>query len=206
MKAKQVLHHLQITRPTLTSYVKNGKLRVEKLHNGRYEYNNEDVFSLKTNNKLRHNVIYARVSTSNQKKDLENQINTISEFMLKNGIIQTQVFSDVASGMNLDRKQFLTLFDQIIINKIDKVFITYKDRLTRLHFEFIEKLFNTFGTSIVALNEIDSNKSTEQEFFEDLTSMIHSFSMKMYSKRRKQKLELIAKDLKLESKIEADLC
>jgi len=75
--------------------------------------------------------------------------------------------------------------------------LVYKDRLTRINFDFIAKLFSEFGTTIVTVND-SIEKTTEQEFFEDLVSMIHSFSMKMYSKRKKKKLALVAQDLELE--------
>jgi len=87
-----------------------------------------------------------------------------------------------------------------MLHKIDKIFITYKDRLTRINFDFISKLFSEFGTTIIAVND-SIEKTTEQEFFEDLVSMIHSFSMKMYSKRKKKKLTLVAQDLELEASV-----
>jgi putative resolvase len=203
MNSKQVLNHLRVTRATLTKYVKEGKVKVKKLHNGRYDYDSNSVFNLKTAGHNRSNVIYCRVSTSNQKPDLLNQQNVVELFCQNNGLIVHKIINDVSSGMNLQRKGFQELFDLVILHKVDKVIITYRDRLTRLHFEFVEKLFKEFGTEIVVLNEIDNTKTAEQEFFEELVSMIHSFSMKMYSKRRKQKLELVAKDLKLECEVDA---
>lgn len=201
MKSKQVLNHLNITRVTLSKYVKLGKLKVIKLHNGQYDYNDVDVFNLKTNNQQRINVLYSRVSTYKQKPDLLSQEEILINFASKNGIKISNQFSEISSGMNLQRKEFQELLNLIMLHKVDKVLITYKDRLTRLHFEFLEKLFLEFGTHIIVLNDIDNLKTAEQEFFEELVSMIHSFSMKMYSKRRRQKLELIAKDLKLELEV-----
>lgn len=201
MKAKQVLNHLNITRVTLSHYVTSGKLKVTKLHNGQYDYDDKEVFNLKTSNQPRINVIYCRVSTSNQKSDLRTQEETINQFSVKNGIIISKQFCEISSGMNLQRKEFQNLLNMVMLHKIDKILITYRDRLTRLHFEFLEKLFREFGTQIIVLNDIDNSKTSEQEFFEELVSMIHSFSMKMYSKRRKQKLDLIAKDLKLELEV-----
>ncbi len=200
MKAKQVLNHLQITRTTLSRYVRDKKLRVIKLHNGQYDYLEEDVFSLKTNSSPRINITYARVSTHKQKQDLVNQEDALLQFTKINGIIISKTFSEICSGMDLQRKQFQTITQLVMLHKIDKIFITYKDRLTRINFDFISKLFSEFGTHIVILND-SIEKTTEQEFFEDLVSMIHSFSMKMYSKRKKKKLNLVAQDLELEVSI-----
>jgi len=72
MKSKDVLKILQITRPTLTKYVKKGYIRVMTKPNGDYEYNEDDVYLRAGMVVERKTVIYARVSTQKQKKDLEN--------------------------------------------------------------------------------------------------------------------------------------
>ena len=74
MTAKEVLRILGITRQTLTKYVKTEVIRFEVLHNGRYDYNEEDVYKFLNKDVKRKTYIYARVSTSKQKKDLANQI------------------------------------------------------------------------------------------------------------------------------------
>jgi len=182
LKSKDVLKILKISRVTLSKYVKEKKIRVKKLPNGYYDYNEDDVYGFIGEEYKRKNVIYARVSTNKQRNDLENQIDNIKTFMTANGIIVDEVYSDVASGLTLDRKNFLQLLDEIQDNKIDTVYITYKDRLARLSYEVVEKLFEKFNVKIKTIyNDI---KTDEQELFEDLMSVIHSFSMKMYSKRR----------------------
>lgn len=201
MKAKDVLRLLNITRPTLSKYVKEKTVKVDSEVNGQYIYNDKSIFELLNKNNPRKNVLYARVSTSSQKKDLENQIETLKEFCLSNGIQIHDIKKDISSGMNLDRKQFLEMLDDIVKYKVDKIFITYKDRLARLSFKMIENICKNFGTSIIVLDEIDNSKTIEKEFLEEIVSLIHSFSMKMYSKRRKEKLQLVSKDLELENNI-----
>ena len=66
----------------------------------------------------------------------------------------------------------------------------------------IENLFNKYGCEIIVLNEIDDNKQIEKELFEEIITLLHCFSMKMYSNRRKEKLNLIKKELELESNLE----
>ena len=201
MKSKDVLRLLQITRPTLTKYVKEQKVKITRQVNGQYDYDEQSIFDLMNRNTSRKNVFYARVSTSAQKADLDNQKDTLREFINKNGIILHHEYSDIASGMHFDRKDFEKMMSSVIDYQIQTIYITYKDRLARLSFDMIEKLFLKYGVNIVVLNEIDNPKLVEKEIFEDLMSIIHSFSMKMYSKRRKEKLELIKKDMDLENKI-----
>ena len=89
--------------------------------------------------------------------------------MSANGVVVDEVYSDIASGMTLDRKGFLNIQN----NKIDTVYITYKDRLARLSYELVEKLFNRYNVRIKTI--YNDTKSDEQELFEDLMSAIHSF-------------------------------
>jgi putative transposase orfA len=183
MKSNEVLSMLGISRVTLCRYVKLGKIRTIELPNGYYSYNKEDVYKLKGLDVKRKKVIYARVSLSKQKKELEKQIENITAYVNKNGYGIDEVYSDIASGMNLDRKGFSNLLSAVMANEIDEVFISYKDRLTLLDFDLVTRLFAQYGTRINAINSSE-NKSAEEELFEDLMSIIHSFSMNAYSKRR----------------------
>ena len=84
MKAKEVLNLLRISRNTLTRYVSNGTIRIEVQPNKYYNYNEEDVYRILNKDIKRKVVIYARVSTSKQKKDLENQIDVSSSKVMVN--------------------------------------------------------------------------------------------------------------------------
>ncbi|GAA8184474.1 IS607 family transposase [Helicobacter pylori] len=194
MKSKEVLKILKISRVTLWKYVKSGKIRVKQEPNGYYIYNDSDVYSLAGIEDGRLNVVYARVSTQKQKQDLQNQIENCISFINAKGISVDSIYSDIKSGMSLDRKGFMELLNAVMAFKIKAVYISYKDRLARLSYELVEKLFSDYGTKIVIINQCESI-SLEQELFEDIMQTIHSFSMKMYSKRH------IAKKLLLESKV-----
>ena len=201
MKSKEVLKLLKITRQTLCRYVKNNIIRAELQVNGDYNYNADDVYKLVYKDKPRKSVLYARVSSSNQKKDLENQLDTLRQFCSHNGIIIDDEYKDICSGIDLDRKQFKSMLDEITDFKIKTVYITYKDRLTRLSFNVFKSLFKKYGCEIVVLNDIDNEKQIEKEIFEEIITLLHCFSMKMYSNRRKEKLNLIKKELELENNL-----
>ena len=198
MKANKVLKILNVTRPTLVKYVKDGTIRTTTLPNGTYDYNDEDVYLKSGRTKERVSVIYSRVSTSKQKVDLENQEKTLMNWCNANGIKIVKSYKDVASGMNFDRKQFMAMLDDILEYKVDAVYITYKDRLSRISFDMFQKLFGEFGCKIVVINDTEDAKSNETEIFEEIISMLHCFAMKMYSNRRKKKLQLVKEDLKNE--------
>ena len=155
MKAKQVLSLLQITRPTLTRYVKNGTLQVRKMPNGQYDYQEDSVYFLLNKNVPGKTVIYCRVSLSKQKKDLENQVDLVKTYCFSNGLKISGVYTDIASGISFEkRKSFFTMLDDILEHKIEKVVITYKDRLSRVGFGLFKYLFAKFNTEILVISEV----------------------------------------------------
>ena len=188
MKAREVKQILGITQHTINNYVKKGILRYTEVNPFHYIYNDDDVYRLSgkvKDNPNRYNVTYSRVSLSKQKNDLVSQKQRLYDFVLSSGLTLEKEFSDVKSGMNFkDRDGLNKLISEVISNKINTVFVENKDRLARFGFELLEKLFESFGTKIVVISNAD-NITYEQELTQDLISIIHHFSMKSYSNRRK---------------------
>lgn len=181
MRSKEVLQLLKVSRVTLSSYVRNGCIKVTKTANGYYDYDDHSVYSFLGRSK-RFNVIYARVSTYKQKGGLDRQINKLENYCDNNDISFKKVFSDISSGINFDRKNFSKLLNLVFENKIDTVYITYKDRLSRLSYLTIESIFNKFGTKIVPIYQKDS--VNYDELFDEISSLMHHFSTKKYSQRK----------------------
>jgi len=198
MKAKEVLKILQVSRQTLTAYVKNGSLIVRKKTNGYYDYDEDSVLKKAGITPERKIVVYARVSTQKQKADLQNQIDTITKYANNNGYSVSKVYSDIASGISYDRGQFIELLNDVIARKIKTVFVENKDRLTRVSFNMWKDLFKQFGCDLVAINDVVNPKTEEAEIFSDIISLLHCFAMKMYSQRRKNKLRIVKEDLENE--------
>ena len=194
MKAKEVLSTLRISRGTLTNYVKEGLIKTTPLPHNRYDYDKESVYSI-INNGKRKTVIYARVSTLKQKNDLNNQIEYLKQYCFSKGISIDGVYKDIASGINFEkRKDFFKLLDCVIENKVNKVIITYKDRLSRVGFELFNSLFQKFGCEIEIISEVGSEKLDSKEIFEEIVSLLHCYSMKLYSKRKNKTInQLISK-------------
>lgn len=162
-----------------------------------YIYNDDDVYRKAGISAERTNAVYARVSTAKQKKDLDNQVQSIIQYCNNNGIKIDKVFKDVASGMDFDRKQFRDMMNMVLDHKIDTIYITYKDRFSRISFDLFERLFMEYNCKIVVINaNNEQGENEEKEIFEEIVSMLHCFSMRMYSRRRKKKLELMEEDLK----------
>ena len=197
MKAKDVLKILGVSRQTLYNYVKQGKIKVSSVYNKNfYEYDDDSVYALigKTNErKNKINISYSRVSTQNQKEQLKEQTNRIYNSCISRNIKLDKQFEEIKSGMSSDRKQFQEIIRLIISGEVELLIIENKDRLVRFGFETLEQIFKYFGTKILVLNDTIENKTYEQELTDDLISIIHYFTMKSYSHRRK--LNKIRKEL-----------
>ena len=193
LNSKEVANLCGVTIHTVCMWRKEGRLPFMKINDRVILHKIEDVEKLlnkkifsEENTKKRKNIIYARVSTSKQKDDLKKQIQILNDFCNSNGIIIDEIFAEIASGMNEDREEFNKIIDLVINKEIDKIYITFEDRLTRFGFKYFENLFDKFDTQIVVLNNKINNESFEEELSNDLISIIHHFSMKMYSNRRKK--------------------
>lgn len=186
---------MQITRPTLTKYVKEGLIKVNILPNGRYDYDKDSVYKLFNKGVERKTYIYARVSTPKQKADLENQIQMLKQFCFSNGYCISRVFSDIASGISFEkRKDFFKMLDDVIAGKVERIVITYKDRLSRVGFELFYHLFKKYNCEIIVMSEVGSEKLDSEEIFEEIISLLHCYSMKLYSKRKGQKIKKILEE------------
>ncbi len=191
MKAKEALNLLRISRKTLHVYAKDGRIRYTVMPNGFYDYNDEDVYKILNRDIKRKTVIYARVSTYKQKNDLENQIQQLKQWCFMNGYTINVIYSDIASGISFkNRKGFFEMLDEILNYRVDKVVITYKDRLSRVGFDLFKHLFAKFGAEIVVMSDVGDPKLDSEEVFEDIVSLLHCYSMKMYSKRRNHSMEV----------------
>ena len=113
-------------------------------------------------------------------------------FCSEKGITIDKEYFDIKSGMNFERDQFKDLIQEIVKGNIELIVIENKDRLCRFGFDLFNEFCKYFKTKIIVVNEL-SEKNFEPELTEDLISIIHYFSMKSYSHRRK--LNKIKKEL-----------
>lgn len=188
VKSSVAKKELQITGVTLMRWKNEGRIKYRKLSSKKYLYDIDSVdqSEVQTGYNTK-NVIYARVSTSAQKNDLANQIEIIKGYMISNGKKVDTIYQDIASGMNENRKQFKELLDSVFKREIGTVYITFKDRLSRFGFNYFKDIFTHFGTTIVVLDDNEeTNKTYQHELMEDLLAIIHSYSMKLYTNRKKK--------------------
>ena len=187
IKASQVMDELQISRGTLKLWKDKGLITYKKLSDKKYLYDINSVLKEGSVQENRLNVIYARVSTLKQVEDLNRQLCILKEYCLKQGVKIDKVFTDVGSGMNADRKEFNELLTLVFERKVKKIYISFKDRLTRFGFNYIKNICEYFDTEIEVLDDDEfRDHNNEKELTEDLIAIIHHYSMKVYNSKRKK--------------------
>ena len=189
VSAKEAKKYFQISGQTLKLWKDQNKIKYKQFspHKILYDIDSKtnDIILQSDNIDTRKNVIYARVSCTNQKQSLDNQIELIKSYMLSNGIKVDDIYFEIASGLNENRKELSRLIRDVDNNQIKNIFITYKDRLTRFGFDYFKNMFANHNTNIIILdNKEDTNKDYKFELVEDLISIIHHYSTKLYSNRR----------------------
>ena len=194
MRVKKAKTLLQVSIPTLIKYRENGYIKAtQNKYNGYWDYDEDSIYKFLNKKDKRDVVVYGRVSTPKQQKDLENQIDSLIQYANKNGYKIDSIYKDISSGLTYNRDGFKKLITRVLKHEIKTIFITYKDRFSRVSFDMWKSICDECDCDIIILNTSDSE---EKEIFEDIISLLHCFSMKMYSKRRKKKLEIIEEDLK----------
>ena len=199
-KTGEIAKFLNVSTRTVQNYCMDGKLEEIFTATNRRLISKESFINYLTKHNLlvddslstKYDAIYARVSTHKQKErgDLERQIDIISRFAIDKNPKKLKIFSDVASGLNDNRKQLNNLLDSVMNNEVDRIFINYKDRLTRFGFNYLMKICSKYNTEIVIVSNDTNNKTLQEELAEDIISVIHSFSGKLYGMRSKVKEEV----------------
>jgi len=132
-------------------------------------------------------VIYVRVSSSENRSNLDTQAERVSSFCGAKGWIVHEVVKECASGMNDNRPKLQKILKD---SKVSRIVVEHKDRLTRFGFEYINTLFNG---KIIVMNEVIED---DHDLMQDFVSLVTSFCARIYGKRRSKRItNKIIKDL-----------
>lgn len=151
-------------------------------------YREEDIIAFRDTGKVPSNqtenritIGYSRVSSHDQKKDLETQAQLVQTFCSAKGW-EFELYSDIASGLNFNRRGFNHIVSIIQQNKVENVVVTYQDRLIRFGFELFKQLCDAHNTNIITINQ-NQEHGSEKELCDDIIAIITSFSGKLHGKR-----------------------
>ena len=170
----------------------SGKIKYIRTPGGKYRYPESEIRRLLGEHAPMGKVaVYARVSSADQKEDLERQKQRLVEYARGKGYQDIIVLEDVASGLNEDRRGLAKLFELVVQKQIETVFVTYKDRLTRFGFRYLEAFFSSYGCKIETI-DTEELKESQQELVEDLIAIVTSFAGRIYGARSHKKRMIVA--------------
>ncbi len=187
LSPSEVARIFGVTRAAVIKWIKTGKIRAIEVH-GRWRIPYSEVERLLRGEVLRPRrvAIYARVSGSTQRDDLERQLRALREWVRKTyGDVEVVEVTDIGSGINAKRRGLWKLIDLARKRQVDAVIVAYKDRLTRFGFEYLEELFKAYGVKVVVAFQ-EEPKDYMQELVEDLVAIVTSFAARIYGKRSKK--------------------
>ena len=144
-----------------------------------------------------HRVIaYCRVSSAAQKPDLKNQRRVLEDFAAARGFADVEWTEEIGGGLNFNRKRFLEIMDAVGRGEVKTIVLAHKDRLVRFGYQWFERHCETHGCELLVLN--NESLSPEQEMVQDLMTIAHTFSSRLYGLRnyRKKLNEAIGRDVK----------
>lgn len=128
------------------------------------------------------NILYSRVSSSDQKADLDRQEEVLKSFVNKQNKRSFISIRDLGSGMNYKKKGLIKLIQLVMTGSVEIIYVTHKDRLLRFGFPLIEMIAKHCNTKIKVLNSTD-NESFEITLAKDVLELLTVFSARLYGKR-----------------------
>jgi excisionase family DNA binding protein len=171
---------LGVSVVTLRRWNKLGKLNSFRTFGNHRRFHINDILDIINPSRNKLHIAYARVSSHEQKKDLETQSKRLE--LIIDQYEHKMLISDLGSGLNYNKSGLKKLINLIVNSKIHTLYLTHKDRLLRFGSELIFSLCKKFGTKVVIVDAVQSI-SFEQELAQDVIELMTVFSAKLYGKR-----------------------
>ena len=185
---------LGVSEMTLRRWEKSGKLTPERTEGGHRRYDISKLSPQKfraiaENDRI--TIAYARVSSHDQKADLERQKHILEMYCANQGW-QYELISDLGSGMNYHKKGLKKLLNGILDNKVGRLVIAHKDRLLRYGAELIFAICEAKEVEVIIMNQ-GEDTSFEEDLAKDVLEIITVFSARLYGARSHKNRQLLEK-------------
>jgi putative resolvase len=185
MKLSDYAKKVGVTYRTAWNWFKSGKLDAIQMPGGTIIVKDE------INKKMEYIIIYARVSSSENKNNLDSQAERLLNYTTAKGYQIKEVVKEIGSGVNDNRQKLQKILRD---GKATKIVVEHKDRLTRFGFNYLTTLLEKQGCSIEIVNEAGNDKD---DLMQDLISIITSMCARYYGLRRsKRKTDKIIQELR----------
>ena len=180
-----------VTAQTIRNWTEQGLLKnAQRTLGGHRRYDLEEVQSVKgeaAHDNGKKTVIYSRVSSYDQKEDLERQAEELERHCREQNLPNIEIVKDIGSGINYKKKGLKKLIREIILDKVKRIIVSYKDRLLRFGNEILFQICRIKNVEITILHE-KANKKFEQELVEDVLAILTVYSAKIYGHRSHKKV------------------
>lgn len=183
---------LGVSVTTLRRWEADGRIVAERSAGGHRRY---DLAKLRPDlvrqrqEAQRRTIAYARVSSHDQKDDLERQKQVLELYCARQGWT-FEVVADLGSGMNYRKKGLRRLLDDIISGRVGRLVITHKDRLLRFGAELVFAICEAKNVEVVILNQ-GEDATFEEDLAKDVLEIITVFSARLYGSRSRKNQKLL---------------
>ncbi len=188
---RQFAERVGLSVKTLQRWDREGKLKPLRTPSNRRQYTDDHiqqalgVRGVPIAPTVRKTVVYLRVARQAQRPDLDNQRAALEQFCVARGIAVDDWIAEIGGGLNFKRPKFLKLIDAIVANQVAMLIIAHQDRLARFGYDLFTHICAAHQCELVVLNQ--ETLSPEQEMVQDLMTVIHCFSSRLYGLRNHRK-------------------
>jgi putative resolvase len=203
----QFAKRVNVSVKTIQKWDRLGILPAKRTITNRRYYTDEDLSAalrIPRVPSVRRTVAYCRVSSQAQKPDLANQKRILEQYCQQQHIEVDEWIMEIGGGMNFKRKQFLRLVDQILAGEVERLVLAHQDRLARFAYSLLVHLCQSHQCELLVMNT--EELSPEQELVQDLITITHCFSSRLYGLRnyRKALEKAIADDQSTQNSAQSD--
>jgi len=183
---------LGVSSNTLRRWEREGKRIPDERTEGnqrRYRLSSIRPEMVRSNDRKRRTIAYARVSSHDQKEDLDRQRKMLEMFCSAHGW-QFEVISDLGSGMNYHKKGLRKLLEAILSGQIGRLVITHKDRLLRFGAELVFSICEARNVEVLIMNQ-GEDTTFEEDLAKDVLEIVTVFSARLYGSRSHKNKRMI---------------
>ena len=192
LSISEAAYLLGVSTDTLRRWEEEEKLIPERTKGGHRRYDLTTILKDEAEEKL--TILYCRVSTRPQKKDLDRQIAVLETYAEINNWQNCLTLKDIGSGVNYKKKGLNKLLSLLVEGKVFRLVLTNKDRLLRFGSELVFSMCELYGVEVVILNKTP-DASPEEELVKDVLEIITVFSAKLHTMRSRKNVKLLEENL-----------
>ena len=186
----EAAERLGISPTTLRRWEESGKLIPERTQGNQRRYRLSQIERATHLRKQdRKTLAYARVSSHDQKDDLERQKQVLELYCAQQGWT-FELISDIGSGVNYYKKGLKRLLNEILIGNVGRLVITHKDRLLRFGAELVFSICEAKQVEVVMVNK-GEDTTFEDDLATDVLEIITVFSARLYGSRSRKNKKLL---------------